>query len=122
MKTIAEIMALRDKMQREIITRDSTEVNDTRVVVGMATCGIAAGARPVFNALIDEVAARNLKNVKVTRAGCLGMCKLEPIVEVYVPGEEKVTYIKVDAEKAKRIMAEHIVNGNIVSEYLIGNE
>ncbi len=122
MKTIAEIMALRDKMQREIITRDSTEVNDTRVVVGLATCGIAAGARPVFNALIDEVAARNLKNVKVTRSGCLGMCKLEPIVEVYVPGEEKVTYIKVDAEKAKRIMAEHIVNGNIVAEYLIGNE
>jgi NADP-reducing hydrogenase subunit HndB len=122
MKTIAEIMALRDKMQREIITRDSTEVNDTRVVVGMATCGIAAGARPVFNTLIDDVAARNLKNVKVTRSGCLGMCKLEPIVEVYVPGEEKVTYIKVDAEKAKRIMAEHIVNGNIVNEYLIGNE
>lgn len=122
MKTIAEIMALRDKMQREIITRDSAEVNDTRIVVGLATCGIAAGARPVFNALIDEVAARNLKNVKVTCAGCLGMCKLEPIIEVYVPGEEKVTYIKVDADMAKRIMAEHIVNGNIVAEYLIGNE
>ncbi len=122
MKTIAEIMALRDKMQREIITRDSAEVNDTRIVVGLATCGIAAGARPVFNALIDEVAARNLKNVKVTCSGCLGMCKLEPIIEVYVPGEEKVTYIKVDADMAKRIMAEHIVNGNIVAEYLIGNE
>ncbi len=122
MKTIAEIMALRDKMQAEIITRDSSQVNDVRVVVGMATCGIAAGARPVFGAMIDEVATRNLKNVKVTRSGCLGMCKLEPIVEVYVPGQEKVTYIKVDVDKAKRIMAEHIVNGNIVTEYLISNE
>lgn len=118
MKTIADIMALRDKMQKEIITRDSTQVDDIRVVVGMATCGIAAGARPVFNALIDEVGKRNLNNVKVSRTGCLGMCILEPIVEVYVPGQEKVTYIKVDAEKAKRIIAEHIVNGNIVTDYL----
>ncbi|NCA66453.1 MAG: (2Fe-2S) ferredoxin domain-containing protein [Clostridia bacterium] len=122
MKTIAEIMALRDKMQAEIITRDSSEVNDIRIVVGLATCGIAAGARPVFNTMIDEVTTRNLKNVKVTRSGCLGMCKLEPIVEVFVPGEEKVTYILVDADKAKRIMADHIVNGNIVTEYLISNE
>lgn len=122
MKTIADIMAIRDKMQQEIITRESSEVNDTRVVIGMATCGIAAGARPVFNTMIDEVATRKLKNVNVTRAGCLGMCKLEPIVEVYVPGQEKVTYIKVDEDKAKRIIAEHIVNGNIVTEYLISNE
>ncbi len=122
MKSIAEIMAIRDKMQKEIIIRESSEVNDIRIVVGMATCGIAAGARPVFNTILDDVATRNLKNVSVTRSGCLGMCKLEPIVEVYVPSQEKVTYIKVDEEKAKRIVAEHIVNGNIVTEYLISNE
>lgn len=122
MKTIADIKAIRDKMQSEIITRDSAETNDTRIVVGMATCGIAAGARPVFNTLMDEVATRNLKNVKISRAGCLGMCKLEPIIEVFVPGQEKVTYIKVDADKAKRIVADHIVNGNICTEYLISNE
>jgi NADP-reducing hydrogenase subunit HndB len=120
MKTIADIMAIRDKMQSEIIVRDNAD-RDIRVVVGMATCGISAGARPVFNTLVDEVASRQLKNVKVTRAGCLGMCKLEPIVEVYFPGQEKVTYVQVNAEKAKMIVANHLVNGNVVSEYLITN-
>ncbi len=123
MKSIAEIKAIRDKMQSQIILRDNNDENqETRIVVGMATCGISAGARPVFNTLVDEVATRQLKNVKVTRSGCLGMCKLEPIVEVFVPGQEKVTYIHVDAEKAKNIIANHIVNGNICNEYLITNE
>ena len=87
----------------------------------MATCGISAGARPVFNAFVDEVAARQLKNVKVTRTGCMGMCALEPIVEVHVPGEEPVTYIHVDPDKARKIVANHIVNGNVCTEYLIGD-
>ena len=123
MKSIDDIKAIRDKMQSEIILRDNTSGNDeTRIVVGMATCGISAGARPVFNTLVEEVATRQLKNVKVTRPGCLGMCKLEPIVEVFVPGQEKVTYVHVDSEKAKQIVANHIVNGNICTEYLITNE
>ncbi|HKL93959.1 MAG TPA: (2Fe-2S) ferredoxin domain-containing protein [Clostridia bacterium] len=121
MKSIADIMAIRDKMQSQIIVRDNNSDGETRIVVGMATCGISAGARPVFNTLIDEVATRKLKNVKVNRSGCLGMCKLEPIVEVYVPGQEKVTYIHVDAERAKQIIASHIVNGNVVTEFLITN-
>lgn len=122
MKSIADIKAIRDKMQSEIILRDNSTDNETRIVVGMATCGISAGARPVYNALVDEVAKRQLKGVKVTRSGCLGMCKLEPIVEVFVPGQEKVTYIHVDAEKAKNIVANHIVNGNVCEDYLITNE
>ena len=123
MKSIDDIKAIRDKMQSEIILRDNTSGNDeTRIVVGMATCGISAGARPVFNTLVEEVATRQLKNVKVTRSGCLGMCKLEPIVEVFVPAQEKVTYVHVDSEKAKQIVANHIVNGNICTEYLITNE
>ena len=122
MKSIAEIKAIREKMQSQIILRENSEEGETRLVVGMATCGISAGARPVFNTLVDEVAKRNLSKVKVTRAGCLGMCKLEPIVEVFVPGLEKVTYIQVDSEKAKRIISEHIVNGNVVNDYLITSE
>ena len=122
MKTIADIKAIRDKMQSQIILRNNPENDETRIVVGMATCGISAGARPVFNALVDEVATRNLSNVKVSRAGCLGMCKLEPIVEVFVPGEEKVTYVKVDAQKAKDIIARHIVGGQVCTDYLIGEE
>ncbi|MEG1613149.1 MAG: (2Fe-2S) ferredoxin domain-containing protein [Clostridia bacterium] len=121
MKTLADIKAIRDKMQSEITQRDNADSTDTRIVVGMATCGIAAGARPVFNTLIDEVAGHKLQNVKVTRAGCLGMCRLEPIVEVFVPGQEKVTYVKVDSAKAKNIIEKHIVGGNICTDYLVEN-
>ncbi len=123
MKSIADIKAIRDKMQSEIILRDNSDTEkETRIVVGMATCGISAGARPVYNAFIDEVALRGLKNVKVTRSGCLGMCKLEPIVEVFVPGQEKVTYVHMTAEKAKQVVANHIVNGNICTDYLVTND
>ena len=122
MKSIADIKAIREKMQGQINLRDDQDAaSETRIVVGMATCGISAGARPVFNAFVDEVAARQLKNVKVTRTGCMGMCALEPIVEVHVPGEEPVTYIHVDPDKARKIVANHIVNGNVCTEYLIGD-
>ena len=122
MKSIADIKAIRDKMQSQIVVRDKETTDEIRVVVGMATCGISAGARPVFNTLVDEVSKRGLHNVMVSRTGCLGMCRLEPIVEVYVPGQDKVTYCHVDADKAKNIIANHIVNGNICTEYLVGSE
>lgn len=123
MKTLAELNAIRARMQAQINNRETVNENsDTRIVVGMATCGLAAGARPVLNAFVEEIAKRNLANVKVTQAGCLGMCKLEPMVEVYVPGKEKVTYIKVTADAAKQIVNDHIVNGNIVMQYVIGND
>lgn len=122
MKSIAEIKAIRDRMQAEKATREVSGEGDIRIVVGMATCGIAAGARPVFNTLMEEVANRHLENVKVSRTGCMGMCKLEPIVEVYVPGQEKVTYIHVDSQKAKDIIEKHIVGGNVITEYLAANE
>jgi len=123
MKTIAEINAIKEKMQAQIVNRNNKDEKvETRIVVGMATCGIAAGARPVFNELVEEVQKRNLTNVKVSRTGCMGMCKLEPIVEVYVPNEPKVTYILVDAEKAKKIIAQHIVAGRVCTEFLPSDE
>ena len=123
MKSIADIKAIREKMQSQIVVRDKETTDyEIRIVVGMATCGISAGARPVFNTLVDEVSKRALRNVNVSRTGCLGMCRLEPIVEVYIPGQEKVTYCHVDADKAKNIIANHIVNGNICTEYLVGSE
>ena len=122
MKSIADIKAIREKMQSQIVVRDKETTDEIRIVVGMATCGISAGARPVFNTLVDEVSNRALRNVNVSRTGCLGMCRLEPIVEVYIPGQEKVTYCHVDADKAKNIIANHIVNGNICTEYLVGSE
>lgn len=119
MKSIAEINAIREKMQAELQQREMQGEGDIKVVVGMATCGIAAGARPVLNAFIEEAAKRNLTNVKVTQTGCLGMCRLEPMVQVYVPGKPVVTYVKLDADAAKQIVADHLVNGNVVTKYVI---
>ena len=120
MKSLEELAAIRDKMKQTVNTREAAH-DSTRVVVGMATCGIAAGARPVLNAFVDEVAKRHLNNVTVTQTGCIGMCQLEPIVEVYAPGKEKVTYAKVSPEKVARIVADHLVNGNVVAEYTVGS-
>ena len=119
MKSLAELQAIRDKMRRQIDLRDSGD-DRIRVVVGMATCGIAAGARPVLNAFLEEVAKRQLNNVTVSQTGCIGVCRLEPIAEVYVPGEEKVTYVKLKPEMVPRIVADHLVNRQVVTEYTIG--
>lgn len=119
MKSLAELQAIRDKMRQQIDLRDSGD-DRIRVVVGMATCGIAAGARPVLNAFLEEVAKRELKNVTVSQTGCIGVCRLEPIVEVYVPGQEKVTYVKMTPDKVVSIVSEHLVNGRVVTEYAIG--
>ena len=119
MKSLAELQAIRDKMRQQIDLRDSGD-DRIRVVVGMATCGIAAGARPVMLAFMDEIAKRHLDHVTVSQTGCAGMCRLEPMVDVYVPGQEKVTYVKLTPEMVPRIVTEHIVNGRAVEEYTIG--
>ncbi len=119
MKTLADLQKIREDMQRKISIRNEND-SDIRVVVGMATCGIAAGARPVLAAMVEEVGRRNLQHVMVTQTGCIGVCRLEPIVEVFEPGKEKVTYVKMTPEKAIRVVAEHLVNSNIVDEYTIG--
>jgi NADP-reducing hydrogenase subunit HndB len=118
MKTIQELEEIRKRTLDTINVRKDR--SGTRVVVGMATCGIAAGARPVLLAIMDEVKKHELADVVVAQTGCIGMCRLEPIVEVYKPGEEKVTYIKVTASKAIRIVNEHIMQGKVVEEYTIG--
>lgn len=119
MKSLAELRAIRERMEKQIDLRESND-NRIRVVVGMATCGIAAGARPVLNAFLEEVNKRDLKNVTVSQTGCIGVCRLEPIVEVYVPGQEKVTYVKMTPDKVPSIVSEHLVNGRVVEEYTIG--
>lgn len=118
MKSLKELEEIRNKALSQIDIR--TKGEGTRIVVGMATCGIAAGARPVLTAFVDEVAKRRLSDVMVSQTGCIGACRLEPMVEVMTPGKEKVTYVKVQPEMVGRIVAEHIVNGNPVTEYTIG--
>ena len=119
MKSLAELQAIRDKARAAVNLRESAEAG-TRVLVGMATCGIAAGARPVLLAFMDEINKRGLLDVTVAQTGCIGMCRLEPIVEISVPGKEKVTYVKVNPDMVPRIVSEHVVNGNPVTEYTIG--
>ena len=119
MKSLAELEAIRQKTLENIAMRK--EVHDSaRVVVGMATCGIAAGARPVMLAFVEEINKRKLDHVTVSQTGCVGMCRLEPMVDVYMPGQEKVTYVKLNPDMVPRIVAEHIVNGRPVLEYTIG--
>jgi len=120
MKSLADLEAIRQKTINKVNLRNEEE-GDTRIVVGMATCGIAAGARPVMQAFVEEIQKRNLGGVFVSQTGCIGLCKYEPIVEVYVPGKEKVTYVHMTAEKAAKVVNEHIVNGNVINEYTIGN-
>ena len=119
MKSLAELAAIRERMQSKVVIREGAAA--TRVVVGMATCGIAAGARPVLNAFVDGVNKEGLgSKITVTQTGCIGICQYEPVVEVYEDGREKVTYVKLDAEKAAEIVEKHLKGGNIVAEYTIG--
>ena len=121
MKSLAELQKLRYQISKQVDLRKDRE-DGIRIVVGMATCGIAAGARPVMNALLNEVEKRGITDATVTQTGCIGMCRLEPIVEVYVPGKEKVTYVKMTEEKAARVVAEHIINNQPVADFTVGAE
>ncbi len=121
MKSLAELQEIRNRALNQVNLRKE-RADGIRVVVGMATCGIAAGARPVLNAFVREVEARNLTDVMVTQTGCIGMCRLEPIVEVYVPGQETVTYVHMTEDKVARVVAEHIINNRPVTEYTVGSE
>ena len=119
MKSLQELAAIRDRMKQTVNTREAAH-DTTRVVVGMATCGIAAGARPVLNAFTEEIARRELSGVLVTQTGCIGLCQYEPIVEVTTPGADKVTYVQMTPEKVSRVVAEHLIGGKPVVEYTIG--
>ncbi len=118
MKSLAELAALRDKMKDKVVIREGSA--QTRVVVGMATCGIAAGARPVLSAFVEGVNEEGLSaNVIVTQTGCIGICQYEPVVEVYEAGKEKVTYVKMNPEKAKEVIEKHLKGGKVLEEYII---
>ena len=120
MKSLQELAQIRERMKDKVVLREGA--NDTRIVVGMATCGIAAGARPVLNAFVEGVAKDNLsEKVTVSQTGCIGICQYEPVVEVFEAGKEKVTYVKMTPDRAARVLEEHIKGGKVVAEYTIGN-
>jgi NADP-reducing hydrogenase subunit HndB len=117
---IEELKKIREKMQKEMDLRAGEKA--IKIVVGMGTCGIAAGARPVLAAINDELAKRQAQKVTVTQSGCAGFCEQEPLVDVFRPGEKKVSYGKVDPQKARKIVAEHIVGGRVVKEFVFAQE
>ncbi|MBQ4504125.1 MAG: (2Fe-2S) ferredoxin domain-containing protein [Firmicutes bacterium] len=120
MKSLEELMAIKAKMADKVAVRQA-DGNEIRIVVGMATCGIAAGARPVLNAFVEGVNAAGLaENVTVTQTGCIGICQYEPVVEIYQKDKEKVTYVKMTAEKAQEVIEKHIKGGAVVTDYTIG--
>ena len=116
MKSLAELQAIKEKMKNKVVLREGT--GEIRIVVGMATCGIAAGARPVLNTMFEEVNNSGLSDkVTVSQTGCIGLCQYEPIVEVFEADKEKVTYVKMDADKVKRVIEEHLKGGKVVADY-----
>lgn len=120
MKSLAELAAIRDKMKDKVILREGS--GEIRVVVGMATCGIAAGARPVLNAFVEGVSNAGLaEKVTVSQTGCIGVCQYEPVVEIFEADKEKVTYIKMTPEKAAEVIEKHLKGGNVIQEYTISN-
>ena len=116
LKSAAELNALRKTAKESFAVKE----NGIKVVVGMATCGIAAGAKPILETLNKEVKAKKLENIKVTQAGCIGLCQYEPIVEVLESGKDKVTYVNVDVEKITEIINRHIIGGRVIPDYTIG--
>lgn len=118
MKSLEELRAIREKMQGKVGLRSESQ-DQIRVVVGMATCGIASGARPVLTALSDAVQEQGLTNINVTQTGCIGLCQYEPIVEVLEPGKVKVTYVKMTPEKALEVLRLHLQGGQVVAKYTL---
>lgn len=117
MKSLEELRRLKDAALEEIRLREQEK--KVQVIVGMGTCGIAAGAREVMSAILDELGKRRLTNVAVTQTGCVGLCAQEPLVDVLLPGKPRVTYGRIDPVKARQIVAQHVVNGIIVAEWVV---
>ena len=121
MKSLAELAAIREKMKDKVSMREGS--GQIRVVVGMATCGIAAGARPVLSTFVEKVSEAGLaEKVTVTQTGCIGICQYEPVVEIFEDGKDKVTYVKMTAEKAAEVVEKHLKGGAPVEQYTIGNK
>ncbi len=120
MKSLEDLRRIREQAQAQIRLR--TQETNTKIIVGMGTCGIAAGARETLMAILDELAKRNIQDVVVTQTGCVGLCEYEPLVNVVKPGQPKITYMKVTPERARQIIASHIVNDQVINEWVLSTE
>ncbi len=118
MKSIADINAIREQMQSKVLIRDNTKEGETHVFVGMGTVGLQSGAVEVFNAFVDEITSRQIRNVRISRAGNMD-AEGQPVAEVVLPGKAPVTYKQLSADKVKVIVEKHILGGEPVTEYIV---
>jgi len=115
-KSLDDLRKIKEQSKKNTEARHN---NETQIIIGMGTCGIAAGARETMTAVLEELAKRNLNDVSVLQTGCIGMCTKEPLLDVVRPGEDRVTYGPVYAADVPRIIADHLVNGNIVEDLVV---
>jgi len=117
LKTIEDLKRLREQVQSETRVRQESS---KQIIVGMGTCGIAAGAREVMTAILDEITKRKLEDITVRQTGCIGMCEKEVLVDIVLPGEPRITYGRVTAADIPRIIVEHVINGCLIKEMVVG--
>ncbi len=115
-KSLADLRRIKAESQKQTEARKN---NDTQIIIGMGTCGIAAGAREIMTAVLEELAKRSLSDVAVLQTGCIGMCQKEPLLDIVRPGEDRVTYGPVSVKDVPRIIADHLVNGNVVEDLVV---
>jgi NADP-reducing hydrogenase subunit HndB len=116
LKNIEELKKLRAEALKDIMIRTQT---GTRIIVGMGTCGIAAGAREVMNAILKELDARKIE-AHVETVGCVGMCAKEPLVDIEQAGKSRIRYANIAPENVPRLVEEHLIKGNVIQEWAIG--
>ena len=116
LKSLDELRKLKEQAKA---STDARHNNETQVIVGMGTCGIAAGARVIMSSVLEEIAKRNLQGITVRQTGCIGMCQKEPLLDIVRPGEPRVTYGNLKPEDVPRLVSEHLVNGRVVEELVI---
>jgi len=116
LKNVEELKKLRAEALKDIMVRTQT---GTRIIVGMGTCGIAAGAREVMNAILKELEARKIE-AHVETVGCVGMCAKEPLVDIEQAGKSRIRYANIAPENVPRLIEEHLVKGNVIQEWAIG--
>jgi NADP-reducing hydrogenase subunit HndB len=116
-KSLEELRRLREEA---IQKKDAKAVEGkAHIVVGMGTCGIAAGARDTMKAILDVIEEDKLNDIIVTQTGCIGRCEWEPIVSVTVGIGQKVSYGKISPERARRIMKEHVMGNKVISDFVM---
>ena len=116
LKTIEDLKAIREQAQRDLKLRTET---GTRIIIGMGTCGIAAGARETMHAVLEELNKRHI-DAHVTTVGCIGMCSKEPLVDIEQAGQPRITYCNVHPDMVSRLIEEHLVRGVVVEEWAMG--